>query len=120
MLYINEDAEEQQAAANTEESAYVINRLYEIFKIPPKVTDGDEEGPPKEEEKDPSQGNTGTGELNISDLPFFDRELGEIKCGEVRDEYYAKAMQALQEGLLTQEEWATIVATYFTDLDDKE
>lgn len=118
--YINENAEEKQAAANTEESSYVIDRLYEIFRIPNKVTGGDSEEPPKEDEKDPTQGNTGTGELNISDLPFFDRELGEVKCGEVRDEYYAKAMQALQEGLLTPEEWATIVATYFTDLDDNE
>lgn len=112
---INEAVTGEQKTANTEESAYVISRLYEIFRITPKNNDdGNSEKPPEQE--NPSGGNTGTGELNISDLPFFDRELGFVKCGEVRDEYYAKAMQALQEGLLTQEEWATIVATYFTDL----
>lgn len=116
---INESVSETQKTANSEESDYVITRLYEIFRISNKVDEGGDEEKPSEDDKTQSGGNTGTGELNISDLPFFDRELGFVKCGEVRDDYYAKAMQALQEGLLTQEEWATIVATYFTDLNEE-
>lgn len=120
---INAAVSEEQQAANTEESNYVISRLYEIFDIKSPIEDdgsgnGDPEKP--DDNKKPSTGgNAGTGELNVSDLPFFDRVDGEVKCGDKRDEYYARAQQALEEGLITGEEWRLIVATYFTDLNDK-
>lgn len=117
---INDSVASEQKAANSEESAYVVSRLYEIFRIVPKTDDdAANEGKPPEESSS-GGGNTGTGELNLSSLPFFDREAGYVKCGDKRDEYYAKAMAALQEGLLTEDEWATIMATYFTDLNGED
>lgn len=122
---INGGVAEEQQTANTEESEYVISRLYEIFDMTPAIEgEGEGEGDGNggsnnDSENDGNGGGTGAGGLNISDLPFFDRELGFVKCGEVRDEYYEKALQALEEGLISGEEWALIMATYFSDLNDK-
>ena len=116
-------ASEEQRGANTGESEYVISRLYEIFDLTPEIPgDGEGEdptGPDDPNTEKPGNGGTGSGGLNISDLPFFDREQGFVKCGEVRDDYYERALQALQEGLLSDEEWQLIMATYFSDLNDK-
>ena len=122
-------ASAEQKELNTEEGNYIVNRLYEIFSLTPE-SGGGEEKPPEEgngDEKDPNGGGgTGTGKLNIDDTPFFDPEKadkgesGYAKLGEVRDEYYQKAQQALNEGVISKEEWELIVSTYFSDLTAKE
>ena len=114
-------ASEEQQTANTEEGDYVIARLYEIFDIAPAIGGNGEDDPPGSDEQDPNNpgGGTGPGGLDISDLPFFDRDLGSVLCGEVRDEYYERALKALEEGLISEEEWQLIMATYFSDLNDK-
>lgn len=109
---------EGQKAANLQESSYVVTRLYEIFNLAPKQEDDDGKNP-DDEKPGSSGGNSGTGELNKSDIPFFDRDKGYVKCGDVRDEYYEKAQKAYAEGLITGEEWALIIANYFTDLNEK-
>lgn len=114
--------DEEQKTANTEEGNYVISRLYEIFNItPPDSGNEDPETPPNPDDPNHGNGNgnTGSGGINLSELPFFDRELGEVICGEVRDQYYEKALAALEEGLISGEEWQLIMATYFSDLNDK-
>ena len=117
----------EQQSLNTEEGNYIVSTLYEIFKLLPDAELGDGEKDPNgnggdDENEDPNgSGGTGTGKLNIDDTPFFDPEKGGyVKLGEVRDEYYAKAQQALAEGVISQEEWEYIVATYFSDLTSKE
>ncbi|MDE7463783.1 MAG: hypothetical protein K2M48_02040 [Clostridiales bacterium] len=117
----------EQQSLNTEEGNYIVNRLYEIFKLMPDGDgngsgNGDDGDDGDDDEKNPGgTGGTGTGKLNIDDTPFFDPEKGGyVKLGEVRDEYYAKAQQALAEGVISQEEWEYIVATYFSDLTAKE
>ena len=118
-------ASDDQKSDNTDESEYVISRLYEIFDLTPtlpddgKGGDGETSDPNGSDTEKPGNGNTGSGGLNISDLPFFDREQGYVKCGEVRDDYYERALQALEEGLLSDEEWQLIMATYVSDLNDK-
>ena len=120
---INEElSSDDQKDLNTEESEYVISRLYEIFDITPEVpSEGGDKNDPDNSDPDNAGtgGGTGSGGLNMSDLPFFDRDQGYVKCGEVRDEYYERALKALEEGLLSEEEWQLIMATYFSDLNDK-
>ena len=68
------------------------------------------------EENPEGPGGTGTGELLIDGVAFFDPERGYVKCGEVRAEYKEIMQKALQEGTISQEEWEYIMETYFADL----
>ncbi len=116
----NDSASDGQKTLNTEEGNYVVNRLYEIFalKKPTEGTDPNDPDNPNnpDDPNDPSGGNMGTGELNISDVPFFDPDKGYVKLGEARDEYYEKLQLALEQGLISREEWEYIMLTYFADL----
>lgn len=112
----NELCAEEQQALNSEEEAYVVSKLYEIFGLQ-QIVEEDPETPPKEE--DPSGGNnpgTGNGNININEMPFFDPEKGYVMCGEVRAEYYDRVQQALKEGTISKEEWEYIMITYFGEL----
>ncbi len=113
----NEMCAEEQQALNSEEEAYVISKLYEIFNLQPAVEE-EPETPPDDKE-DPSGGNNsgnGNGNVNINQMPFFDPEKGYVLCGEVRGEYYDRVQQALNEGTISREEWEYIMITYFGDL----
>lgn len=119
----NSSASDEQKTLNSEEGDYVVNRLYEIFGLKKPAEDPENPGGDPENPEDPSNpggGNTGTGDLNLSDVPFFDPELGYIKMGEVRDEYYEKVQNALAQGLISREEWEYIMLTYFGDLSDEQ
>lgn len=115
---------DSQKELNSEEETYVVNKLYEIFSLKRPTEsggDGDGDGDDGDDDKPSSTGgNAGLGNLNIDDIPFFDPELGYVKCGEVRSEYYARVQQALNEGIISKEEWEYIMATYFADLTIKE
>ena len=115
---------DEQKQKNSDEEEYVINRLYEIFGL----SQGGGDGPsgPSEGQK-PDQplspgNNTGTGELIINGLPFFDPELGYVSSGDIetRDKYYAIIQQAMLEGTISRSEWELIVAKYFSDLKESE
>ncbi|MDE7182555.1 MAG: hypothetical protein K2O41_05975 [Clostridia bacterium] len=114
---------EEQQALNSEEEAYVIAKLYEIFSLQP--TGGGEKDPNekpgdgKEDPENPSTG-IGPGNLNVNDTPFFDPVLGFVKCGEVRAEYYDRMQEALNEGAISRDEWEYIMVTYFSGLSGNE
>ncbi len=120
----NDSASDGQKSLNSDEGNYVVNRLYEIFalKKPTEDTNPDDNTNPSEPEDpdNPSGGNTGTGELNISDVPFFDPDKGYVKLGEARDAYYEKLQLALEQGLISRDEWEYIMLTYFADLSNKD
>ncbi len=105
---------EEQKALNNEECDYVVKRLHEIFANDPTTNPDD---PPKK-----PGNNTGTGELIVGGVPFFDPEKGYVSSGdpEVREKYYGEIQKAMLEGTISREEWEEIVATYFADLRDKE
>ena len=109
---------DEQKVGNSEEESYVISKLYEIFGLTsgggndPGETPGENPG----EENPEGPGGTGTGELLIDGVAFFDPERGYVKCGEVRAEYKEIMQKALQEGTISQEEWEYIMETYFADL----
>lgn len=110
---------EVQQSLNSEEGRYVVSELYRIFSLNKPGNSGGNSGDPSGGEDDPSDpGATVTppGGLNVNDTPFFDPERGYVKCGDVRTEYYEKLQQALQEGVISQEEWEHIVIAYFADL----
>lgn len=116
---------EAQKSNNDEERDYVITRLREIFSL--QNSDGTEnsgsENGNKDDEEPVSPGNnTGTGELIISGVPFFDPDLGYVSSGdpETREKYYDIIRKAMQEGAISRTEWENIVATYFADLQEKE
>ncbi|MCM1455658.1 MAG: hypothetical protein NC037_03925, partial [Bacteroides sp.] len=111
---------EGQKTLNSQEGEYVVNRLFEIFSLSPDSQGGEDDNKPDDNNQGSSGGNLGTGELNISDIPFFDPEKGFVKMGEVRDEYYERVQQAFDEGALSREEWEYIVLTYFADLTNKD
>lgn len=107
---------EEQQALNSEEEAYVINRLYEIFSLKPS---GEGEAPPTGSdpgEEDPTDPSIGPGGEKVNDTPFFDPERGYVKLGDVRDEYYLQVQEALAEGTISREEWEHIMTAYFADL----
>ena len=110
---------EEQKQFNSEEETYVVNTLLEIFGL---KLEGDEKPPTTEPDPgiDPDDPITPApppeGDINIDDVPFFDPEKGYVKCGEVREEYLAQLRAAMEEGLISEEEWANIVYTYFANL----
>lgn len=111
---------EEQKAGNSEEGEYVVKRLYEIFALE-QPNGGDEPVTPPTDPEDPSDGgnnNTGTGDLVIDGVPFFDPEKGYVSSGdpEVREKYYGIIQNAMLEGTISREEWESIVALYFADL----
>lgn len=115
---------EEQKQNNGDEEEYVINKLYEIFGL---QQGGGDQSDPSSGGQEPEQmispgNNTGTGELIISGLPFFDPELGYVSSGDVatRDKYYAIVQQAMLEGTISRSEWELIVAKYFSDLKENE
>lgn len=112
---------DEQKTLNGEEEQYVIARLYEIFGL--QQNGSDPSNPPPEGDKDEpvSPGNnTGTGELVVSGVPFFDPEAGYVSSGdpETREKYYETIRQAMLEGTISRSEWEYIVATYFADLQE--
>ncbi len=120
------DVSEEQRARNSEEESYVVNKLYEIFSI---QVPGGEQNPdgsddpekPDDGDDDPSSGgNTGSGELIVNGVPFFDPEKGYVPCGEARAAYKEIVDKALQEGTISRKEWELIMETYFADMSDKE
>ena len=115
---------EEQKAGNNEECDYVVNKLYEIFSLQQPVDPDPPVDPnPPDPGKDPSEPpNTGTGDLEIDGVPFFDPDKGYVSSGdpEVREKYYSEILKAMLEGTISREEWEEIVATYFADLKDKE
>lgn len=111
---------EEQKAGNSEEGEYVVRRLYEIFALE-QPSGGDDPVTPPDNPDKPSEGgnnNTGTGDLVIDGVPFFDPEKGYVSSGdpEVREKYYGIIQNAMLEGTISREEWESIVATYFADL----
>lgn len=114
---------DEQKQKNSEEEDYVINKLNEIFGLSQSggndPSGGGEQNP--EQPISPSN-NTGTGELVINGLPFFDPELGYVSSGDTatRDKYYAIIQQAMLEGTISRSEWELIIAKYFSDLKESE
>ncbi|MDE5722066.1 MAG: hypothetical protein K2I30_04940 [Clostridia bacterium] len=114
---------EEQQTLNSEEEAYVIAKLYEIFSLQQNGDGEDDPDKNPDEGDDPNGGGNsgvGPGDLIVNDTPFFDPELGFVKCGEVRSEYYARVQQALNEGVISREEWEYIMSTYFSDLNSND
>jgi len=120
----NRDASDAQKAKNTEEGDYVVKRLYEIFSLTQSGETPAPEQPPEKPGEDPSSpgNNTGTGELDVSGVPFFDPDKGYVSSGDpaVREQYYAEIQQAMLEGTISRAEWEKIVAMYFSDLKEKD
>ncbi len=119
------DISEEQKTLNSEEEAYVINKLYEIFSLqkPDGEGDGDDSDPSGGEEDpdnpDEPGGDSGW-ELDVNDVPFYDPDKGYVKVGEIREEYYQRVQAAFEEGTISREEWEYIIVTYFADLSNKE
>lgn len=119
-----EGVSERQRESNSEEEQYVVSRLYEIFALQ-QGDNGSTDTPDKPEtpEEPVSPGNnTGTGELVINGVPFFDPDRGYVSSGdtETREKYYNIIRQAMLEGTISRSEWELIVATYFADLEGSE
>lgn len=114
---------DEQKQKNSDEEEYVINKLNEIFGL---SQGGDNQsgssGGQKPEQPVSPGNNTGTGELIIDGLPFFDPELGYVSSGDIetRDKYYSIIQQAMLEGTISRSEWELIVAKYFSDLKESE
>lgn len=116
-----EGVQDEQKTLNSEEGEYVVKRLYEIFALPQPSEGTTPENPPQKPDDNPQTppgNNTGTGELIIDGVPFFDPDKGYVSSGdpEVREKYYAIIQNAMLEGTISREEWENIVATYFADL----
>ncbi|MBD5131227.1 MAG: hypothetical protein HDT28_01340 [Clostridiales bacterium] len=114
---------DEQKQNNSDEEEYVINRLNEIFGLSQSGGSDPSGGGEQNPEQPVSPGNnTGTGELIINGLPFFDPELGYVSSGdtETRDKYYAIIQQAMLEGTISRSEWELIVAKYFSDFKESE
>ncbi len=110
---------DEQIALNKEEGNYIVNKLYEIFSLGQPAPD-EEEKPPEDDPEQGKPGSSGSGSLNINQMPFFDPEKGETTCGEMRTEYYEQVQKALEEGTISKEEWEYIMITYFGDLSGNE
>lgn len=121
-----EDISLAQKEDNDAERDYVINRLNEIFAL--NQADNDPNNPngsgnDKPEEPPVSPGNnTGTGDLIINGVPFFDPEVGYVSSGdpETREKYYNTIRQAMLEGTISRSEWEYIVSVYFADLQERD
>ena len=116
---------DEQKQSNSDEEEYVIKRLNEIFGLSQSGGESpDSSGGNQNPEQPISPGNnTGTGELIINGVPFFDPELGRyVSSGdaETRDKYYAIIQQAMLEGTISRSEWELIIAKYFSDLKESE
>lgn len=115
---------EEQKTRNSEEGEYVIKTLYEIFDLSLPSDDPGNGGntKPGGDPEDPPNHNTGTGDLIVDGVPFFDPEKGYVSSGdpEVREKYYSAIQNAMLEGTISRAEWENIVATYFADLREKE
>lgn len=121
---VNESGEisDEQKQNNSEEEERVISKLNEIFGLS-QSGGNDPSGGGQGPEQPVSPGsNTGTGELIINGLPFFDPELGSVSSGDTatRDKYYAIIQQAMLEGTISRSEWELIIAKYFSDLKESE
>lgn len=113
------DISEQQKLKNTALAEYTVSKLYEIFGLSkPVVDDGDGE------EDDGGDG-SGNGEQNSDGFggismaakdELFDPEKGYVPYGEVIDERQADIEQAMRDGVLSDEEWETVMETYFGHL----
>lgn len=130
----NDQANEAQKALNSEDEAYVISKLYEIFGLareedPNKPVNPDD----KPDDSDNHDGNTGgSGSLDVIKTPFFDPDKansldengdylsGEVMCGEARTKYYMEVQKALDDGTISREEWEYIMLSYFADLNIKD
>ena len=117
---------QEQQNLNTEDENYVINRLYEIFKLNPLGGGGNEN--PGEENKKPGDENPPDDdperppEILGNNVPFFDPEKGYTTASDsaVRDKYYEIVERAFEEGTISRDEWEYIMATYFADLSKNE
>lgn len=120
----NTTAEEVQRALNSEEEAYVIARLHEIFNLPSvDFGDGDEsngngDDDKDDEQKDPNNPGNGNSDWEVNDhqIPFFDPEKGYVQIEDVRDEYLERMRAAFEEGTISREEWEEILVSYFAGL----
>ena len=129
----NDQAPEAQQALNSEDEAYIINKLYEIFGLAKEQDPTTPPDPGKDDENDGNNGSTGgPGSLDVINTPFFDPDKansvdengdylsGEVKCGEARTKYYMEVQKALAEGTISREEWEFIMLSYFADLNIKD
>ncbi|MDE6613657.1 MAG: hypothetical protein K2K28_03800, partial [Clostridia bacterium] len=63
---------EEQQTLNSEEEAYVISKLYEIFSLQQTGGEEDPEEKPDDGEENGGTPGVGPGDLNVNDTPFFD------------------------------------------------
>ncbi|MDE6059178.1 MAG: hypothetical protein K2G44_03965 [Clostridia bacterium] len=100
---------EEQQQLNTQESNYVIDKLYEIFKLESpggeNPDDGNKEDP--EDPEDPDKKPTLPPPLiSGNQLPIFVPEKGQVVFDdEVADEFFNLVQQKYDDGEITQEEF---------------
>lgn len=118
---------DEQKELNTEDETYVINKLYEIFKLKPVGgNDGSDpsggENKPPEDDPSKNPNDKPGGEIAGNNVPFFDPETGYTTASDsaIRDKYYQIVERAFEEGTISREEWEYIMATYFADLSKNE
>lgn len=128
----NDQATEVQQALNSEDEAYVIGKLYEIFGLAKEEEPTTPTDPGKEDPDNPGGNTGGTGSLDVIKTPFFDPDKansvdengnylsGEVMCGEARTKYYLEVQKALDDGTISREEWEFIMLSYFADLNIKD
>ncbi|MDE6585369.1 MAG: hypothetical protein K2K80_01650, partial [Clostridia bacterium] len=126
LSYRVEEGEEEpeeyriQRQINTVVGEYAIAKLYEIFDITPPENGGStpekpgtDPNDPNNPGSDPSDPNNPGGELIGAQEKFFDPELGYISYSQVLDKYYAVIGDAMDDGVISTDEWFSIVLLYY-------
>lgn len=106
---------DRQMEINDEVGVYTVNTLCQIFGLnPPQEPDETEKpGENEDENKDPSSsGGTGDVTMGANDK-LFDSLQGYVAYKDVIADYYGEINKALQEGVLSEDEWYDYLMTYF-------
>lgn len=112
-----EDISEQQKSYNSEVCVYVVNKLCEIFglDVPQDSQGSANPDQPDEPEGNPGDHNSGgTGDIVAgADEKLFDDIRGYVSYIDVISDYYAEIVAAMDEGVLSAQEWSDYLEAYF-------
>ncbi len=112
-----EDISEQQLQRNKDVCVYVVNKLCEIFGLDAPIDSTLPTSPdaPDEPEGGPGDSNqNGTGDIVAgADEKLFDDVQGYVAYINVIREYYEQIVSAMDEGVLSAQEWSDYMEAYF-------
>lgn len=111
-----EDIGEQQLQQNKTVCEYVVSKLCEIFGLDAPQDTQDPVTPDQPDEPEGNSGNSsgGTGDIvAAADEKLFDDVQGYVSYVEVIGDYYDEIVTAMDEGILSAQEWSNYMEAYF-------